>query len=448
MNRFIAILILFLVGTTKVQCQELEVECQERKNDSDNCYLRHVHLENNSTKLRFIIPIDSNFTNVVFDCSKINIFPTELFDQLPNVDTLELNDAQISVIPDFSFQNATKLHQIHLQSNLLRKINENTFVGATYLEFIDLSKNRIDQISPKAFDSTPNVKIIVLSENKLESIDAATFAPLKNLTELSLYENQIKLVAASAFSNNGNLEEILLHDNNLESLELEISSKMKILDVSRNKLKSLTLKPGNVTANEAKIKILRAIGNKLLTVNISTSLDVRKLFVSQNQIGSLENVSTSSNLSEFRIANNLLQNLHGIEIFSDVEIFDLSGNRNITFEKNIFGSLKQLFWLKLTDVSMNSFDLNWFAKHEELAALEIDENNLKELDYEGITQSFPALSRVHINFNQFNCTFLEKMLNYWRNNTLIHVYDVNYFIESNVYGVLCVKEEKEFSELN
>ncbi|XP_063702446.1 leucine-rich repeat-containing G-protein coupled receptor 4-like [Culicoides brevitarsis] len=361
-----------------------------------------------------------------------------LLDQIKNVTGITMVKVQLRNISDFALQNATKLQNLLLSFNNLTEIGDNTFSGAINLENLNLAHNCISKISSKAFVNTPNLKYLGLGFNKLEEIDAELFLPLKNLWNLSLYNNKIKYIAATAFTKIPNLLVLYLNHNNLESLELHIESRLSQLYVSYNKLKSLTLKS---VKSGAMSGCVEAKSNQLSSINIDPSLYVVQLYLSSNKIESLDSILSHTKIFRLNLDGNLLRNLDGLNKLKRLTYLDLSSN-NITYQPDVFGSLQQLNWLNLSNTSMTHFSFEWFGIQKNLFDLELSRNLLKELDYKRFSIYFPNLDALTINNNQFNCTFLEDMMTYWKNMTQISIWDAKTVDPTpNVANIKCINEE-------
>ncbi|XP_063700573.1 leucine-rich repeat-containing protein 15-like [Culicoides brevitarsis] len=444
MHRLVAILTLLLINSTKVlSLNEQEVNCVNV--ESRHCELHQVNIQNNSTKIRILDENLGKIEKISFENSTILIFPKEFLTQTPNLSNLEMENVQLTEIPDFSFQNASKLEIMDLEFNELTEIGENTFDGAKKMIKLYLGNNKIRKISPKAFEDVANLEVLFLEKNDLEVIDARTFASLKKLMHLVLTDNDIKYVATRAFVNLPNLYEIHLDNNEMESLELHIDRKLDLVDVSGNKLTSLNLKSINP---KAKIHTIKASDNELSSLNVNSSLEVKEIYLTDNEFKNFKSFALQKNLSRLIIRENSFENLQGIEKLKNLEHLDI-GNNNITFEKGVFKPLQNLERLVLSNMSMKNFDLSWFGVLDELSSLDLGENQLKELDYKELKTNFPELERITISENQFGCDYLEEMFEFLTKEANITVMDVDdKFRIKHVHKIECIEEDDETSLLS
>lgn len=420
----ILFLVCFVSITTVTSFSEIETEC-EYAGFQDNghiCTIYYVRIQNSFTKLNILNADEFDFVKIDTKDSRFQIFPAELFEQMPKIEELRFSSALLQEIRDFTFRNATALKIFNAWNNILTEIGENTFRGAINLKEIRLSYNKIKKISPKAFDGLTNLREIDFEGNRLEVIEPETIASLTNLLNLHLSDNKIKFVHPKLFVNNLKMRYFDLSFNNLETFDFEIYSPFNRINIRNNKIDEDQLVTLNASNPSAKLWLFDARSNSISNINIDSSLNLKELRLNGNKIESLQNISKLSTLQILQIQQNELKHLTGINNIIGLSRLYLNEN-NITLTPGVFSSLRNLKCLKLTDVGISVFDFDWFEGLQNLNHLDIDQNKLKELDFTELGKKLPALKSIGMGFNLLNCSFFDKMEKYLNNCTKIEVYD-------------------------
>lgn len=107
-----------------------------------------------------------------------NFLKPGMFDYFVNLVRLYLADMGIEEIPEEAFQNLANLEWINLNSNNIERFNSNSFGIFTKLESFDLELANVDEIERNFFDNFPALKNIDLTGNECVS---KGFSGVKNM---------------------------------------------------------------------------------------------------------------------------------------------------------------------------------------------------------------------------------------------------------------------------
>jgi len=95
----------------------------------------------------------------------INIMNNNSFKGLQKLKTLKLNDNNILEINDHMFQNLTELNELDLSGNKIKEINNDSFNGLKKLEHLNLNNNFLKEIIEKPFENLLKLKTLEVSGN-------------------------------------------------------------------------------------------------------------------------------------------------------------------------------------------------------------------------------------------------------------------------------------------
>lgn len=151
-----------------------------------NATVEQFHISDNK-KVKFLpgqigekFPILKRFW--VESCGLI-IIRDFYFENMENLDHLNLHNNQIKVIEPGSFKNLVKLDRLNLGSNMIETLDENLFATMVNLEHILLNDNQIQFLSPEAFK---------IPGGKLEWVILQRNACIDDFYYLVSYSNQME----------------------------------------------------------------------------------------------------------------------------------------------------------------------------------------------------------------------------------------------------------------
>ena len=199
---------------------------------------------------------------------KLNIlFPEDFFKGLSNLTEAKIASAKIPFIPSNIFEGLRALKTVDLSNNLLKVLPDlNTNIK---LEKLLANGNRIKRMDGQWLQRNPDLKICQLANNMIEEIPTNLFSYNTKLEWLDLSKNQLTLQPMPNWSSNIKLKHVDFSSNNiqlrtlpgtwtqtswlqLESLNLSSNSIGPILDVL-----NLNLKQESVTLDLSNNKITR-----------------------------------------------------------------------------------------------------------------------------------------------------------------------------------------------
>ena len=197
--------------------------------------------------------------------NKISILEKEAFQDLISLKTLDLSSNELTSLNNGTFSGLVNLANLILRDNELFRIEADTYIGlGNSLINLDLTENYFQFMKLKIFKNFTKIKNFKFRKNQISSIDYSSIAFLKSMHELDLSENSlfrfelnsdlpyleilflewnvIKSVSQETFNHVYNLTELYLRGNELDFLPSKVFfrlSKLKLLDLSFNKLKTI-----------------------------------------------------------------------------------------------------------------------------------------------------------------------------------------------------------------
>ncbi|GKU93326.1 hypothetical protein SLEP1_g6928 [Rubroshorea leprosula] len=321
----------------------------------------------------------------------------ERLSSLSNLKVLDLSYNQLNNSILSSLASLSSLKVLNLAFNEMEGSLHNPGVkrplGLSKLEVLYLSGNSFNNMILSSLRGLPSLKILDLSNNKLKGpLNIKELVALNELNKLDLSNNNVKSFMAPKGIKRAlsvsNLEVIHLSDNSFNNTTLSSLRglpSLKILDLSRNKLKGIL-----------NIKELVALNN------------LKELDLSENEVESFVAPKDSHTLKELEVLlldgsslhNNFLQSigtLNSLKVLSvsncelngtlpsrgwcelkNLEELDLSGNN---FEGMLPSCLGNLSYLQVLDVSFNHFRGNIttspFTNLKSLEYLSFSNNNFQ-----------------------------------------------------------------------
>ncbi|XP_064617579.1 protein phosphatase 1 regulatory subunit 7-like [Liolophura sinensis] len=259
-----------------------------------------------------------------------------------------------------------KVYEVNLHACEIGQIN---FLDQfKKLRVLDLSCNEIEKI--EKLENNQDLRELKLYDNKIKTIE--NLDRLKDLCHLQLQHNKIRTVGKGL----GYLKKlkILRLDNNqllkIEPSELAGSSQVTTLDVSSNKLDSLTA--------------LNSLPN------------LEELYATNNRLKALSDLGRCRKLQEVDLSCNRLTDLSGLKGLPHLQILNVSSN-HLTSLKEV-GKLKCLQELSLSD---NKFDnvSSFTDQFPNLEILNISNNKLQDLDNVIVLKDLLSLVELYVSGN-------------------------------------------------
>lgn len=153
---------------------------------------------------------------IIFNSNNFSTLPN-MFNNVPALKELFLEDNQIVTIAPNAFINLNNLTYLSLDRNRIRSIKSADFIGLDNVKVFEIRENRIKTLGSQLFQNMPNVETLDLSHNQIESIQMDTFINMKKLQEISLENNRLNHIGTHFFTVE-NLVKVNLMNNKLQAL--------------------------------------------------------------------------------------------------------------------------------------------------------------------------------------------------------------------------------------
>lgn len=356
--------------------------------------------------------------------------------------------------------------EMRFESCELNDLPKGLFVYYSTISKLEIQNGKLEEIGFNKFENAKNLKQLDLSRNNIRNLIDGQFSG-SDLTYLCLAYNQIETIPYNLFDDLHNLTEIDLSNNNIDGIHFSIkniSISLKILNLRSNKISFISQ---FWMSQIIYLKFLDISGNELEFLFSSNTI-LETIYLEHNKLTEFRSIG-HGNLKILNLSFNKLEKFI-VEDIDKLKSLDLSFNRITDFEKitpfNImylnlqfsgikptdFHILKKLKHLRAIDISNNQLeklDLNDFKENREILRLFLNGNNLTEINYEIIHSIFPRLKLIYIHNNNWNCSFLERFINYlnhWNIHTMMHQNSIlkhKNRNKINIEGVLCNRTEDQ-----
>jgi hypothetical protein len=150
--------------------------------------------------------------------SFMTTIPSAFFQELPNIEALEILESGAFRLEARSFLFASHLRDIRINGNILPRITGSPFIHATELEFIFLFNDQIEEVEPTAFAGLEKLFHLSLAVNKVKTLSAAHFAPLKSLERFYMIYNDVEVIGNDWFAANPLMTDIDLEFNQVRAI--------------------------------------------------------------------------------------------------------------------------------------------------------------------------------------------------------------------------------------
>lgn len=312
--------------------------------------------------------------------NSLTFLPNALLRNQSGVKHLYVNDNRLYYISAEHLAGVPNLELLALSSNRLARVAEGTFRHLSLLKRLELCHNQIEHIDGPWFGADNTLAELELSHNLISSLSRSDFASLKQLRLLNLAANRIVSIESGTFDSLPQLESLYLRDNQLSSVGewwLGEANALQHLDLSMNNITELKR---NEFAHMKELLLMNVSASQVKTIEPGT-------FGPLQQLGTLD--LTENRLTEFEYPKVFSQTPDGVK--------DDDVTRNFGRKSN---SLQQIDFLTVFSVLANRVgELYFDDKENQLTGLPNHTEARATLD-------------VHVERNQFNCTYLRGLA--WR----------------------------------
>jgi Leucine-rich repeat (LRR) protein len=284
--------------------------------------------------------------------------PTGYCSVLPNLTRIKVEDTPADRLDDaFKDDRCQSLKYLLLTGNKLSSLPVAAFRALKSLDTLELSYNRLSNLVPDTFTGLEQLTSLGLLGNGITQVPADLFKPLKNLEVVSLSENKLKILDLTLFASNAKLVGLSCNECGLTSI---------IPPTSPLYLETLQLK-----------------------TNQLTNITVLNRFTSLTGLELANNSDLVLNDVEFATFPNL----------TSMNLGQVSLNRYASYQNILPPTLIHLY---MPGNNLGTIDLDQLRHLRKLDYLNVEENGLKTLNFEGIAMVFPKLTEIDLSTNEFS----------------------------------------------
>lgn len=212
--------------------------------------------------------------------------------------------------------------------------------------------------------------------------------------------------------------------------------------------------------------------------NITLSANINQIHAFDNEIEWIYIGSELGNMNVFNISKNRIKALSAIIKFLDSSLNSLDVSNNFIGKLNIntFAKFNRLKYLSLRNTSLSNIEYGTFHNQQDLLTLYISYNNLEKIDFDILQWSFNSLETIYLNGNlldnldnlnkhnfpllkyssvdqnNFNCSYLSKILQLWKNQQIMMICNPNLIVGAqknytHINGINCYHNSADSSSL-
>ena len=167
--------------------------------------------------LKGVKSLEENFFDNLFNLEFLDLYDNQLrriywhsFVNLKKLTSLNVSYNALDEIDVDAFKNLNQLVTLDLSFNRLEKLETGLFKNLTCLEKLNLEGNQLNKMGPGLFEGLKKCKILNLSSCELVEIEVNTFESLIELESLDLSNNNFKEIKEGTFDNTKNLKYLYL----------------------------------------------------------------------------------------------------------------------------------------------------------------------------------------------------------------------------------------------
>lgn len=208
-----------------------------------------------------------NVVMLILFNSQISEISDGAFQNVPNVQHIDLHSNKLTTLPANLLQGLDKLVKLEVSDNLLTSVHENMFDGISTLKQLDLSKNDGLILSELLLKGL-SLEWLSIAKMGLTTFPTNMLLEVKDsLTGLDMNHNSFKTLQTDQFKDFKYLKSLVLDSCEIESIEsgaFNGLNNLESLNLGNNKLTEIStdvIKPLHDTLNELFIE-----GNQLTTL--------------------------------------------------------------------------------------------------------------------------------------------------------------------------------------
>lgn len=333
--------------------------------------------------------------------------PSTFFSSFPNVETLDASGIDLSEIIRDDFKSANYLMFLNLSRNSITHLENKAFMYLSELISVDLSNNKILSIHESAFQESSKMLLkIDLSYNYIDNIGMSHFYVIKskNGLQINLANNNISIFTSTEIAENFTIESLDLKNNYLK--KLESLPKVLRLEVDNNKLKEIHITETMLTVS--------ARNNSITEMKFDKNLTIESLNLAENNLTKeiFFKLKCADKMKSLDLSNTNLGPLD-VDSFAEMTVLENLNIANSSLGKISFGLFSHQQNLKSLNISQNNLvfiDYHMFTSLEKLTTWDVSGNKLTKLkDFEHFHDTFPELTLIGLEQNDFSCEYLSKI---------------------------------------
>ena len=261
------------------------------------------------------------------------------------------------------------------------------------LQTVNLQDSAIAEIPAQLFQAewTPLLGVVYLGFNQIETIEAQTFADLEHLQQVHLEDNRVTAVQRGAFQNLKCLLAVHLEGNAIQEIQPEAFQdlpQLEKINLAYNQLTTFSfhwfdqVRLGGIVGIQLGIAVVssgwsQTEGSRTHQVGTLSTL---KVDASHNEINELTAAAAwtasppppYSSVRWLDLSHNNISDVDGAffePVRDSLARLELRGNRLRSVERDVFGQLRRLLWLDLSDNAIYTVDASAFVNTNQLQVL-------------------------------------------------------------------------------
>lgn len=278
---------------------------------------------------------------------------------------MDLSFNKIKWILEDEFSVNKNIKELILSNNPLTKFSSKLISPLHKLELLDLSDTQIEYIDGESFANNPHFKELNLKNTALKHFNFNAFSPKAELVDVQLPSNIIEMLDISCssvchfknfhsddfFENIRVFEAVGNNNQNIPKLLKKIGSKVEILDLSQNSIRTID---DSILNCFTELKFLNLSHSKVSKIE-------KDALVRQNQLVDLD------------LSNNELKDIDSVTFsFRSLLHLNLASNQLTKITKDIPNILRNLQTLKILNNPLDPVRLKDFLDRFNFSKVEID----------------------------------------------------------------------------
>lgn len=341
---------------------------------------------------------------------QLSFISNRTWGSLQNLTTLDLSYNKFKSFPDFAFSPLKRLKSLSLSRNPITELNNLAFSGLFSLKQLNLAACWIVTIDRHSFTQFPNLEVLDLGDNNIRTLNRRTFRPLKKLQVLILSHNRLEILESNVFSGLTDLRSLDLMYNGLSYFHKDLFSGLEKLLVLKLGFNKITYETTRTLQYPPFMKL-----KSLKQLNLEGQKHGIQVVPSNffQGLSSLQELLLGKNPSVFLDHRQFdpLINLTKLDISGTKD-----GDRSLYLNASLFQNLKRLKILRLENNNLESLVPGMFSSLQSLQVFSLRFNNLKVINQSHL-ENLKSLTFFDVYGNKLQCTCDNLWFKNWSMNT-------------------------------